>query len=68
MLYCTELLSHNGLDGIGAGVGNHGEAVYIIKAEALYIINSVGIVSHQAAKYNKGGFSAFIGDIPTCVG
>ena len=48
MLYQTELLSHNGLDGIGAGVGNHGEAVYIIKAEAVYIINSVGIVSHQA--------------------
>ena len=49
MLYCTELVLHDGVDGMGAGVWQSRRSRVYHQGEALYIINSAGIVSHQAA-------------------
>ena len=49
MLYCTEIVAHGGVDGIGAGVGQSRRSRVYHQGEALHIINSEGIASHQAA-------------------
>ena len=44
-----ELLSHGGLDGSGAWMMQSRRSRVYHQGEALHIINSVGIASHQAA-------------------
>ena len=67
MLYCTEIVAHNGLDWIGAGERNHGEAVYIIKAkpcissipQELHLIKPQ-IYTLKRDDIQKGEFSPFL--------